>query len=94
MIRITRSEEDWGTKVTVDGDLKGDELARVLAPSCREANVNDTLVIVFLRNVTEADEAAQQLLRRLVAEGVSMAGRGVYAEYLVRQAYAQKARKE
>ena len=91
MIRITRSEEPWGTKLTVDGDLKGDEVARVLESSCREANVNDALVIVFLRNVTEVDEAAQQLLRRLVAEAVRVAGRGVDAKYLVRQAYALKA---
>jgi len=91
MIRITRTEEPWGTKLTVDGDLKGDEAARDLESSCREANVNDTLVIVFLHNVTEVDEGAQQLLRHLAAEGVSLAGRGVDAEYLVQQLYAQKA---
>ena len=82
MIRINRTEESWGTKLSVDGDLKGKEAARVLESSCCEANVNDTLVIVFLRNVKEVDEGAHQLLRRLAAEGVSVAGRGVDAKYL------------
>ena len=91
MIGITRTKEPWGTKLTVDGDLKGEEAARVLESSCRAANVNDTLVIVFLRNVTEVDEGAQQVLRRLAAEGVSLAGRGVDAEHLVQELYAQKA---
>ena len=91
MIRITRTEESWGTKLTVDGDLEGEEAARVLESSCRAANVNDTLVIVFLRNVTEVDEGVQQLLRRLAAEGVSLAAHGTDAEYLVQQLYAQKA---
>ena len=90
MIRITRAEEPRGTKLTVDGDLKGDEAARDLESSCREANVNDTLVIVFLHNVTEVDEGAQQLLRRLAAEGVSLAGHGVDAKYLAEHLYAQR----
>ena len=69
MVGITRTEEPWGTKLTVDGDLKGEEAARVLESSCRAANANDTLVIVFLRNVTEVDEGAQQVLRRLAVDG-------------------------
>ena len=91
MIRITRSEEPWGTKLTVDGDFKGDGAARVLESSYRETKVNDALVIIFLRNVTEVDEGAQQLLSRLAAEGVSLAAHGTDAKYLVQQLYAQKA---
>jgi len=89
--RSARRRWPWGTKLTVDGDLSADQVARALESSCRETNVNDALLIAFLRNVTEVDEAAQQLLRRLAAGGVSLAGSGVDTKDLVQQLYSQKA---
>jgi len=82
MIRVTKTEEQSGTMVTIDGQLSGDSIA-VVETCCNQAKSNGKPVQLFLRDVTTVDQAGQMLLSRLVAKGVRLIARGVYTSYLV-----------
>lgn len=82
MIRVTKTEEQSGTIVTVDGQLSGDSIA-VVETCCNQAKSNGKPVRLFLRDVATVDQAGQLLLSRLAAKGVRLLARGVYTSYLV-----------
>jgi hypothetical protein len=82
MIRVTKTEEQSGTVVTVDGQLSGDSIA-VVETFCNQAKSNGKPVRLFLRDVATVDQAGQLLLSRLAAKGVRLLARGVYTSYLV-----------
>jgi hypothetical protein len=82
MIRVTKTEEQSHTIVTVDGQLAADSIALV-ETCCNQAKSNGKPVQLFLRDVSTVDQAGQMLLSRLAAKGVVLAAKGVYTSYLV-----------
>jgi len=82
MIRVTKTEEQSHTTITVDGQLSADSIA-VVETCCNQAKSNGRLVRLFLRDITTVDRAGQRLLSQLAAKGVHLAGRGVYTSYLI-----------
>ncbi len=82
MIRVTKTEEQSHTIVTIDGELAGESIALV-ETCCNQAKSNGKPVRLFLRDVSTVDQAGQVLLSRLAAKGVVMAARGVYTSYLI-----------
>jgi hypothetical protein len=88
MIRITAIKEATQTTVTVDGELSREHVSAV-ETSCREAQSNGKPVQLFLRDVTNVDQAGQTLLRRLAAMGIGLLANGVYTSYLVQELGAQ-----
>ena len=82
MIRVTKTEEQSSTIVTVDGQLSGETIA-VVETSCEQAMSNLKPVQLFLRDVTMVDDAGHLLLSRLAARGVLLTAKGVYTSYLI-----------
>jgi hypothetical protein len=82
MIRVTKTDEQAHTIVTIDGQLTGESIALV-ETCCNQAKSNGKPVQLFLRDVSTVDQAGQMLLSRLVARGVVLAAKGVYTTYLV-----------
>lgn len=82
MIRVTKTEEQSHTIVTVDGQLAGDSITLV-ETCCNQAKSNGKPVQLFLRDVSTVDQAGQMLLSRLAAKGVVLTAKGVYTSYLV-----------
>lgn len=82
MIRVTKTEEQSHTIVTIDGQLGSDSIALV-ETCCNQAKSNGKPVHLFLRDVGTVDQAGQMLLSRLAAKGVVLAAKGVYTSYLV-----------
>ena len=90
MIRITKTEEQSHTIVTIDGELSGDSIA-VVEACCNQAKSNGKPIELFLRDITTVDQAGQMLLSRLAAKGVRLVARGVYTSYLVQSLTSDKA---
>ena len=82
MIRVTKTEEESLTIVTIDGELSGGSIA-IVESACSQAKSIGKPVHLFLRDVTTVDQEGQMLLSRLAANGVLLAARGVYTSYLV-----------
>ena len=82
MIRVTKTEEQSRTLVTIDGELSGDSLT-VVETCCSQAVAKRKPVYLFLRDVTTVDQAGTVLLRRLAATGIRMLASGLYTSYLV-----------
>ena len=82
MIRVTKTDEQSQTVVTVDGQLTGDSLVLV-ETCCNQAQSKGKPVRLFLRDVSTVDHAGQTLLGRLAAKGVVLAAKGVYTSYLI-----------
>jgi len=82
MIRVTRTEDQSGTVVTIDGDLSGESVC-VVETFCNQAQLEGKPVQVFLRDVTIVDQAGRMLLTRLAAKGIRVTGSGLYTSYLV-----------
>ena len=82
MIRVTRTEDQSRTLVTIDGELSGESVC-VVETFCNQAQSDAKPVQVFLRDVTRVDQAGQTLVTRLAAQGVRVTARGVYTSYLV-----------
>jgi hypothetical protein len=82
MIRVTKTEEESRTVITIDGELLGESL-EVVDTCCCRADLNRKPVYLFLRDVTTVDKPGEALLRRLVRKGVHLVARGVYTSYLV-----------
>jgi len=82
MIRVTKTEEQSGTIVTVDGQLSSDSIA-VVETCCNQAKSNGKPVQLFLRDVATVDRAGQVLLSRLASKGIRLVAKGVYTSYLV-----------
>ncbi len=90
MIRVTRTEEQSRTVITVDGELSGDSVA-VVDTCCKQATPRGQPVHLHLRDVTTVDRAGQTLLRGLTAKGVTLLADGVYTSYLVQALCSDKA---
>ena len=90
MIRVTKTEEQSHTIVTIDGELSGDSIA-VVEACCSQAKSNGKPIELFLRDITTVDQAGQMLLSRLAAKGVRLVARGVYTSYLVQSLTSDKA---
>ena len=90
MIRVTKTEEQSRTIITIDGQLSGDSVA-VVEACCKQAKPNGKPVELFLRDVTTVDQTGQILLSRLAAIGVRLVARGVYTSYLVQSLRSGKA---
>jgi hypothetical protein len=90
MIRVTKTEEQSRTIITIDGQLSGDSVA-VVEACCKQAKPNGKPVELFLRDVTTVDQTGQILLSRLAAIGVRLVARGVYTSYLVQSLTSGKA---
>jgi hypothetical protein len=90
MIRVTKTEEQSRTIITIDGQLSGDSVA-VVEGCCKQAKQNGRPVEIFLRDVTTVDQVGQILLSRLAAIGVRLVARGIYTSYLVQSLTAGKA---
>ena len=90
MIRVTKTEEQSRTIITIDGQLSGDSIA-VVEACCNQAKSNGKPIELFLRDVTTVDQAGQMLLSRLAAMGVRLIARGVYTSYLVQSLTSDKA---
>ena len=90
MIRVTKTEEQSRTIITIDGQLSGDSVA-VVDACCKLAKPNGKPVELFLRDVTTVDQTGQILLSRLAAKGVRLVARGVYTSYLVQSLTSGKA---
>jgi hypothetical protein len=90
MIRVTKTEEQSHTIVTIDGELSGDSIA-VVEACCNQARSNGKPIELFLRDITTVDQAGQMLLSRLAAKGVRLVARGVYTSYLVQSLTSDKA---
>ena len=67
MIRVTKTEEQSRTIITIDGQLSGDSVA-VVEACCKQAQPNGKPVELFLRDVTTVDQTGQILLGRLAAK--------------------------
>jgi ABC-type transporter Mla MlaB component len=83
MIRVTKTEQQSRTVVTIDGQLSGESIT-VVETCCSQAEANRKPVYLFLRDVSTVDQAGTAFLRRLAAKGVHLLARGLYTSYLVR----------
>jgi hypothetical protein len=83
MFRVSETKGRSRTVVNIDGQLVGDYV-RVVEDCCFRALENARRVDVFLRDVSEVDQAARDLLRRLVRRGVRLRASGVYLSNLVK----------
>jgi hypothetical protein len=90
MIRVTKTEEQLRTIITIDGELSGESVA-VVEICCEQAKSNGKPIELFLRDITTVDQTGQMLLSRLAAKGVRLAARGVYTSYLVQSLISDKA---
>lgn len=82
MIRVTRTEEQLRSIVTVDGQLSGESVC-VVETCCNQAASDGKPVEVVLRDVTTVDQAGRMLLRRLARKGIRLAAGGLYTSYLI-----------
>ena len=82
MIRVTKTEEQSLTTVTIDGQLATDSIA-IVETCCDQAKSNGNPVQLFLRDISAVDQAGEMLLRRLAGKGIRLVARGVYTSYLV-----------
>jgi hypothetical protein len=83
MIRVTKTEQQSRTVVTIDGQLSSDSIT-VVEACCSQAEANRKPVYLFLRDVSTVDQAGTNFLRRLAAKGVRLLARGLYTSYLVK----------
>ena len=90
MIRVTKTEEQSRTIITIDGQLSGDSIT-VVEACCNQAKSNGKPIELFLRDITTVDQAGQMLLSRLAAKGVRLVARGLYTSYLVQSLASDKA---
>lgn len=82
MIRVTKTEEQSLTIVTIDGQLSGNSIA-IVENCCKESKSNGKPVQLFLRDISTVDQEGQMLLSRLAAKGVRLVAKGVYTSYVV-----------
>jgi len=87
MIRITKSEEEKRTIITIDGQLSGDYV-EVVELFCNQAVSEGKPIEVFLRDVLTIDECGRALLTRLAAKGIRLLATGMYTSYVVRDLVA------
>ena len=84
MIRIQAAINPGGITIAIDGQLIGEYVAEIEA-SIRESMEQYRAVDLFLRNVSQIDEAGHALLSRLAAQGVELRAAGLYCSHVVAQ---------
>jgi hypothetical protein len=84
MFRISKVEGQSRTVVTIDGHLAG-EYVQIAKTCCEQAISLGKSVHVFLREVSEVDDAGCDLLSRLAASGCRLHASGVYTSYIVQR---------
>ena len=84
MIRIQAAINPGGITLAVDGQLISEYVAEIEA-SIRESMEPYKAVDLFLRNVSDIDEAGQALLSRLAAQGVELRAAGLYSSHVITQ---------
>src|SRR5579863_1319177 len=84
MIRIQPAKNSGGITIAIDGQLIGEYVAEIEA-SIRKSTEQYKAVELFLRNVSHIDEAGQELLSRLAAQGVELRAAGLYSSHIVKQ---------
>jgi len=84
MIRIQPAKNPGGITIAIDGQLIGEYVAEIEA-SIRKSTEQYKAVELFLRNVSHIDEAGQELLSRLAAQGVELRAAGLYSSHVVKQ---------
>jgi ABC-type transporter Mla MlaB component len=89
MIRVTKTEEQLQSIITIDGDLSGEHVA-VVETCCSQAGSDGKRVQLHLRDVTTVDQAGRTLLSRLAERGIRLTGSGVYTSYLVQAVTSAK----
>jgi ABC-type transporter Mla MlaB component len=82
MIRILTTNDSRGITITIDGELAGDDV-KAVERCCDELIRENGSVRLFLREVSQIDEAGRMLLSRLVARGVELNASGVYTSFIV-----------
>jgi hypothetical protein len=82
MIRVTKTEEQSLTIITIDGRLSSDSIA-IVETCCNQARSNGKPVQLFLRDISAVDQTGEMLLSRLARQGIRLVARGVYTSYLV-----------
>ena len=84
MIRIQPAKNSGGITIVIDGQLIGEYVAEIDA-SIRKSTEQYEAVELFLRNVSHIDEAGQELLSRLAAQGMELRAAGLYSSHVVKQ---------
>ena len=84
MIRIQPAKNPGGITIAIDGQLIGEYVAEIEA-SIRKSTEQYKAVELFLRNVSHIDQAGQELLSRLAAQGVELRAAGLYSSHVVKQ---------
>ena len=82
MIRVTKTEEESRTLITIDGRLAGESVT-IVETCCSQAELTRTPICLYLHDVTTVDQSGMTLLRRLASKGVHLLGRDLYTSYLV-----------
>ena len=82
MIRVTTTQEQSRTLITIDGQLSSESVA-VVDTCCSQAELYRKPICLYLHDVTTVDQSGMMLLRRLASKGVHLLGRGIYTSYLV-----------
>jgi hypothetical protein len=76
MIRVTKSEQENRTIITVDGQLAGENID-VVELLCNQTLSEGKPLNVVLRDVLPIGEAGRVFLRRLAARGIRLLARGI-----------------
>ena len=71
------------TVLSIDGELKA-ECVAVVEECCSQALADGHPVCLFLRDVSTMDQAGQDFLGRVAAQGVRLQASGVYMSHLVK----------
>jgi hypothetical protein len=76
MIRVTKSEQEDCTIITVDGQLAGENID-VVQLLCDQTLSEGRRLNVVLRDVLPIGEAGRVFLSRLAARGIRLLARGI-----------------
>ncbi|PWT96701.1 MAG: hypothetical protein C5B51_32760 [Terriglobia bacterium] len=93
MIRVTKTEEQSLTTVTIEGQLTAESIA-IVETCCHQAKSHGNPVELFLRDISAVDQAGEMLLRRLAGKGIRLVARGVYTSYLVQSLTSASSEKD
>jgi hypothetical protein len=74
MIRVTKSEQEDRTIITIDGQLAGENL-EVVKLFCNQTIAEGKPLDIILRDVLTIDEAGRVLLSCLAAKGIRLLAR-------------------
>ncbi len=82
MFRLSREESESGVRLTLEGELKSDDVEAAEA-ACLEALRNSSVVAVLVKNITEIDAEGLAFLKRLAKTRAQVQAVGIFSEYVV-----------